>query len=317
MSGAALPPPSAGPRIAILMATFQGEKYLAQQLASITRQTHTHWSLWISDDGSSDETLSIIRDYAQRVGEHRVHLRKGPQRGATANFFSLLLDSAIDADYFALADQDDLWYEDKLERAIRVLATSDMGATPALYAGRVLWVNAHDEPIGTSRPLRRPLGLAHALTQNIAGGNTMVFNRAARTLIQKAGEPSVPVHDWWIYLLLSASNASLHFDQQPTLRYRQHADNQIGAALSWRQKYRRYHAIAQGQWRAWQNQHLAALQSIQPLLPEQQRQLIDNFSAWRHRPFWQRCLLAPQLGLYRQYRLETLAFYMVGLLGLL
>jgi len=108
--------------VAILMCTFNGAAFLETQLASIEQQTHTNWSLWISDDGSSDDTVQIIERFASKVGSERVHLMGGPGQGFANNFFSLMGKVPITcASYFAFADQDDVWLALKLASAMTVL----------------------------------------------------------------------------------------------------------------------------------------------------------------------------------------------------
>ena len=96
-------------QIAILMCTKNGAAFLAEQLKSIADQTHANWILFVSDDGSTDETRNILRRFADSHEQTTV-VRNGPGKGVCANFLSLATDSTIDADYFAFSDQDDVWY---------------------------------------------------------------------------------------------------------------------------------------------------------------------------------------------------------------
>src|ERR1700693_1620273 len=107
----------ASPEIAILLATFCGERFLHLQLASFERQAVRNWRLYASDDGSTDDTLAILRRFQQKLGPEKVDVRTGPGRGYIANFLSLIADESIKADYYALSDQDDLWKPQKLTRA--------------------------------------------------------------------------------------------------------------------------------------------------------------------------------------------------------
>jgi glycosyltransferase involved in cell wall biosynthesis len=103
-------------QVAILMCTKNGEAFLDEQLKSIAEQTHANWTLFVSDDGSTDATGNILKRFAA-IHEQKTVVRNGPGKGVCANFLSLATDSAIDADYFAISDQDDVWYKDKLARA--------------------------------------------------------------------------------------------------------------------------------------------------------------------------------------------------------
>ena len=107
--------------VTILMCTKNGAAFLDNQLKSIADQTHAKWTLFVSDDGSTDATGNILKRFADSH-EQKTAVRNGPGKGVSANFLSLATDPAIDADYFAFSDQDDVWYEDKLARARAGLA---------------------------------------------------------------------------------------------------------------------------------------------------------------------------------------------------
>ena len=174
------------PMVAILLCTYQAQRFLADQLQSIQAQTWPSWKLWVSDDGSKDRTLEILQSHRERWGDERLHVQPGPCRGSTANFLSLACHQVVDAPYFAFCDQDDLWHPDKLERALQWLQAVPAD-TPALYCSRTVLVDEHNQTIGQSHLFTHPPGFRNALVQSIAGGNTMVFNRAARALLLSAG----------------------------------------------------------------------------------------------------------------------------------
>ena len=199
------------PKVAVLMCTMQGQHFLAEQLNSIATQTHPRWAIWASDDGSDDHTHAILEYYQSHWGEDRISIHAGPAEGSTANFLSLTCRADIDADYFAYADQDDIWESDKLERAVNWLKTVPDGV-PALYGSRTLLVDARNQHIGYSPLFDREPDFRNALVQSIAGGNTMVFNRAARDLLRQAGENVEAVtHDWWAYMLVTSCGGAVHY----------------------------------------------------------------------------------------------------------
>src|SRR5262249_22563436 len=128
--------------VTIFLCTRNGADYLQEQLASLTAQSYEHWRIVASDDGSSDATLALLGAFArEQADEARIEIRKGPKRGATANFLSLATDAAIGGDYFAYCDQDDVWYPQKLERAVAWLQ-SVPSDTAALYCSRTTLVSA-------------------------------------------------------------------------------------------------------------------------------------------------------------------------------
>ena len=107
----------AAPLVAILLCTKNGSRFLPEQLNSVASQTHTNWKIFASDDGSTDATLSTLLQFAE-LHAKRVLLRDGPRQGFTKNFLSLAADPTINADYFAYCDQDDVWHDEKLTRAV-------------------------------------------------------------------------------------------------------------------------------------------------------------------------------------------------------
>ncbi|TDO10653.1 glycosyltransferase family 2 protein [Halomonas ventosae] len=305
--------PPAHWHVAILLCTYQGEAYLAEQLDSIAAQTHPHWTLWVSDDGSSDGTTRILEHYQRRWGRQRLRLRLGPQRGFAANFNSLLADADIQADAFALADQDDIWHADKLARAVAWLATAAAEA-PSLYAARTRLVDAKGFPIGLSPPCRAP-GFANALVQNIASGNTMVLNAAARRRLVEAGLPEVGLHDWWCYLWISGIGGLVYFDPDPCLDYRQHGGNQIGMRAGWSSIWPRVKRLWQGQHRQHLDSQLNALQARQAWLTPSHRQQLQCFQAARRQRALARLYGFWRAGVYRQSRLGQWALYVAAILN--
>lgn len=216
-------------KVAVLLATYCGERFLMPQLRSIARQTHHDWILHASDDGSMDSTPQILRQFACATGQGKTTVRRGPRRGLVANFLSLACDPDISADYYAFCDQDDVWHPEKLERSLAWLRCVQHGA-PALYCSRTVLVDADDAEIGISPLFAKPPTFANALVQNIAGGNTMVFNRAACELLRQAGSSVDAVfHDWWTYMLIAGAGGQIFYDPVPSLRYRQHDSNVVGS----------------------------------------------------------------------------------------
>ena len=136
--------------ICLLMATLNGEKFLAEQLQSIENQIHKNWRLVISDDGSSDSTVEISKQFQQELGNGRVEIRKGPKQGFCQNFLSMACDTNIRADFYAFSDQDDVWMVDKLAEAIKYFEESNESLLPRVYCGRTIITDENLKPIGLS-----------------------------------------------------------------------------------------------------------------------------------------------------------------------
>jgi glycosyltransferase involved in cell wall biosynthesis len=190
-------------RVAILMCTKNGAAFIDDQLKSIAKQTHENWILIVCDDGSDDGTVAKLERFAE-AHPRKVMIRSGPGNGVCANFLSLVNDPTIDADYFAFSDQDDVWHQGKLQRALAWLAAVPADV-PGMYCARTELMTIDGRSSGFSPLFTRPPGFQNALVQNLAGGNTMVFNRAAKKILEQAATTSVVLHDWWVYQLVSAA----------------------------------------------------------------------------------------------------------------
>lgn len=266
------------PQIAVLLCTYQGRPFLPAQLDSIAAQTRQDWAVWASDDGSSDGTLELLEQYRRRWGSERLAIVNGPGRGVTANFLSIACRPEIHARVYAYADQDDIWDRDKLERASRWIEAID-AAVPALYCSRTRLIDADGREIGLSPLFSRPPSFANALAQNVAGGNTMAMNGAARALIARAaGAGAEPVlYDWWIYLVVTACGGRVYYDPRPSLQYRQHGRNEIGANTRLRDRARNARQMVHGRLQQWNDINIAALDRIQDAITPANRRVLEAF----------------------------------------
>lgn len=286
-------------QVAILMCTKNGAAFLGEQLKSIEDQTHTNWILFVSDDGSTDETRTILKNFADGHAQKTI-VRNGPGQGVCANFLSLAVDPTIDADYFAFSDQDDVWYKDKLQRALTWLVTV-ADDVPALYCGRTELVSNDGRSYGFSPLFSRPIAFRNAIIQSLGGGNTMVFNKAAKRLLETTGRLDVVLHDWWMYQLVSAVGGAIRYDPQPALKYRQHLDNLIGSNRGWRARLIRIRMMLSGRFSDWNKTNIAALQRVPAyLIKPQNSAVLQLFAKARTAPLLQRLYYLKQSGVYRQ-----------------
>jgi glycosyltransferase involved in cell wall biosynthesis len=217
-------------RVAILLSTFNGSRFLGSMLESLTSQTTDSWVMYWRDDGSDDNTTHIVKEYfANGLAGKGVEVSDQAHLGTLASYMHLLTAACRgDAHYFAFADQDDVWLPCKLARGIEFLETVP-SHIPALYCGRQTLVDVDLRPIGLSPNWTPAQGIASALTQNIATGCTVMLNRTACDLILQTAPPPDSVHDWWCYLVISAAMGTILYDPVPMILYRQHGENQIGA----------------------------------------------------------------------------------------
>ncbi len=210
----------------ILMAVYNGEKYLAEQLESIARQTYTDWKLTIRDDASTDGSMIIIRQFARCFPDKVSFFANDKNSGSPkANFFSLINNS--DADIIFTCDQDDIWEENKLETTLKAFEGADK---PLLVHTDLSVIDEKGSALYPSMIKKQHIdvgltGINRIIVQNVVTGCTMAFNRQLKALLK---EPElVPVHDWWI-AALAAIYGDIVFIDKCTVRYRRHNDNVCG-----------------------------------------------------------------------------------------
>ena len=305
---------TSNPHIAILMATWNGAKFVSEQLDSFTNQIHQNWSLWVSDDGSSDNTQNLILDFKKRQPDKQIKLVNGPKNGLVRNFMSLLAYPDEHVDMVAFADQGDVWLPTKLQRSIARLPNQT--DTPALYGARTIIADAHKNTTGMSPLFTREPSFGNALVQSLAGGNTMLINRPALDLIRTAGlDIDVVAHDWWMYQLISGAGGTVYYDVQPTLLYRQHAGNAIGSNANYRAQLNRINGVLRNRFRDWNSQNIAALKSCQHLLSPENRTLLSKFEKARMLKGFKAIREIENIGIYRQTNNGTKSLKLAAALG--
>lgn len=288
------------PQIAIFLSTYEGENYLADQLDSILSQNYTRWKIYARDDCSSDNTISILE------GFHKTHLSKidiksnQKNSGFISNFLSMVCDQTIQAELYAFADQDDVWEEDKLQRAVEWISTIPKDC-PALYCSRTITVNEDNVAEGFSPLFSKKPSFANAIVQSIGGGNTMVFNKAARDLIASAGaDVKIASHDWWSYILVSGCGGEVFYDPHPSIRYRQHSNNFIGTNNSMKARLNRICMLFQDRFKTWNQGHIDSLSKISHRLTNENLKTLDDFTQARKGALPQRLLKLKKSNVYRQ-----------------
>ena len=221
----------------ILLATYNGARYLAPQLDSLLAQTHSHFRLLVSDDGSSDDTLTILRRYEAAFGGRMLLLPTDVRSGGVArNFERLMRASAEDgrAAYLSFCDQDDVWLPEKtatLLAAAQALEAAHGSAIPCLVHSDLTVVDRDLQVLSPSFTAYQRIPPADItprtlLSVNQVTGCATLINRA---LLQQALPlpAGAVMHDWWLSLI--AGSGARHYLPQPLMLYRQHGRNQLGA----------------------------------------------------------------------------------------
>jgi glycosyltransferase involved in cell wall biosynthesis len=217
---------------AVLLSTYNGERYLNDLLDSIKGQCFRSFDLYVRDDGSTDETPHLIEAFTDANIREFV---KGRNIGVVRSFFELLEMAGDKYDYYAFCDQDDVWLKDKLSNAVELLNGRNADL-PLLYFSRYELVSSELCHIKYSR-IPKKIGFGNAIVQSIVTGCTAVINRKARAVILKKNPVKVHMHDWWFYLVVSAFGEVI-YDRRAAIKYRMHEGNVIGAATSLLDEYK-------------------------------------------------------------------------------
>lgn len=220
-------------KIAILMATYNGEKYICQQIDSILSQTCKDWELYIHDDGSTDNTRAAVESYVEKY-QDKIHLIDGKSTGgAKYNFFYLF--GQVEAPYYMTCDQDDVWLDKKIELTYdKMLTIENKADVPCLVYTELRVVDSELNTIADTMSGYQSLDchkrtINQFILQNSVTGCTMMVNRALRDKMLRITDiDNTIMHDWWA-ALVAAQFGKTGFIDEPTILYRQHGDNSLGA----------------------------------------------------------------------------------------
>jgi len=225
------------PLVGILMATYNGEKYIADQIESIVEQTYKNWILIIHDDGSNDKTIDIVKEYKNKNHKNIILIEDGIRCGGAKENFSHLLKIAHDRygfDYIMFSDQDDIWFPYKVKKTLdKMIDIEDKNPNkPVCVYTDLMVVDENLTTISNSfwdyqKIYQYHNTLNRLLIQNVVTGCTIMLNKIAVKLVYEIPHEAV-VHDWWIALVLSIFGVLSPMDEA-TLLYRQHRYNAVGA----------------------------------------------------------------------------------------
>ena len=220
------------------------------------------------------------------------------------------------SDLYAFCDQDDVWLDNKLERAVEWHAQQQSHAV-RLYCSRTQFVNEKLKPIGLSPGIQRPPSFGNALVQNIASGNTMVFNQAVLKGLKKVRPEHSVWHDWTAYLVATALGGMVCFDDQPSLLYRQHDGNVIGSNNGFSAQIKRLKPLFNGRFKQWTDANLAAVRDLNTLPAQDSLHLYRQFEKLRQMPApWHRLNAWRKLNIRRQTPSSTLSLAFGLIFGL-
>jgi len=300
---------------AVLLASYNGVKFLSEQVRSIHCQSFPHIDLYVSDDGSTDGSIALLTEEQASWEKGKFFLIPGPLAGSAAeNFRSLILLPYLEADFFAFSDQDDIWQPGKIEAAITRLKALPADV-PAMHCCRTQLINEQGLEVGRSTYFPRPPHFRNALVQSLAGGNTMVINRAGFDLIRKtAARGEFAMHDWWAYLVISGAGGTIIYSETPDTLYRQHTGNVSGSNMGMLAQVVRLRMLLSGSFKAWNDKNISLLQACRDSLSPENLACLDAFCDARRGTLRNRLKALWRSGVFRQTARSQLMLYIACVL---
>jgi len=236
-------------KVVVLMSTYNGGRYLENQIDSLREQEGVEVEILARDDGSSDNTLEILEKYKKECSEVGIQKNSntsfdyyiGENLGPAGSFLDLM-KHAPEADYYALCDQDDTWLPDKLMIAVGAIKQSKCEESiPILYYGMPRFADNDGNLLkGPKGIYEKSLDFPSCLIKSNSTGCTMVFNRALLDLINSKNPGPITMHDEWLHKVCLAVGGILIYDEDVHILYRQHGGNTIGGQLSLGKVLKRY-----------------------------------------------------------------------------
>jgi rhamnosyltransferase len=212
--------------VQILLSTYNGEKYLDQQIESLVKQEDVNVSILARDDGSSDNTVQILEKWATKA---RLCYYVGNNIKPAYSFMDLI-HRASGADYYAFCDQDDVWDSNKLITAIDKISQNDLNL-PLLYYSQLFPVDKDMNPV-KYKQTKVKNSLGRVMIVSFAAGCTMVFNESLLKLAKLYSPRNIRMHDQWVFLLCLSCGGRIFYDNNPHIKYRQHQNNTVGFHIS-------------------------------------------------------------------------------------
>lgn len=207
-------------KVCVLMSTYNGEKYLNEQMDSILNQKNIEVDILVRDDGSTDNTLNILKEYIKKY--KNISYYTGTNLRSAKSFMNLLF-TAKEYNYYAFSDQDDVWDKNKL-----YVAVSKLKEGYNLYGGKKSIVDSELKKMNCEDEIPFSLNLGSVILRCRIAGCTMVFDKKLREELLKYNPKVLSMHDSWV-LKVAASIGKIFYDQKEYILYRQHSNNVVGA----------------------------------------------------------------------------------------
>lgn len=296
-------------KVNILMSTYNGEQFLAEQIRSIQEQTYTDWQLLIRDDGSSDATPSIIAEYVAKDSRIRwINEGKQTNLGVIKSFHTLLNDELADVYFFS--DQDDVWLPDKIEQTLKEAQKYPTDEPLMIYMDLKVVdqnLNVLSDSMIRSQSHHANTELVQELTENTVTGGVAMINHSLALLWQQTED--ILMHDWYLALLATAFGRLVYIDKAGEL-YRQHGNNVLGArTLSKRvKKWLRPGLLFELYWNLIKNSQKQAAFLLDMPLSSANRKLIEAYVTMMDKGFHERRRVLKQYGFKKNKAFHTFVF---------
>ncbi len=302
-------------KVAIIVAFYNGNKYIEEQLKSIFEQTHKNIKVFIFDDNSK---ISLKKNIVNLYNKNNVEIsiiKREKNIGYAKNFLHGLKELNENFDFYAFCDQDDIWERNKIEIGLQSCQMKNNNK-PKLYFSRTAYYNFNcSREIGESKLHKKPPTFKNALVQNIAGGNTIIMNKKGRdilcnTLISK----EYSAHDWWCYQVISGADGEIIFSNEKTVKYRQHKDNIVGFNRSFKEKFKRLNYFFSGKYKKWCDINIKNLYLNKDYISEKNLETLNFFSkALGSNTIFEKIIYFKKSGVYRQSIVENIIL-IIGIL---
>ncbi|MFR7397284.1 putative polysaccharide biosynthesis protein/rhamnosyltransferase [Streptococcus milleri] len=298
-------------KVTILMSTYNGEQFLAEQIESIRQQTYTDWQLLIRDDGSKDRTREIIQDFCQKDNRiHFVNPDSVENLGVIKSFFHLLKHQMSDVYFFS--DQDDVWLPEKVEMQLEEAIKYDDNQPLLVYTDLKVVdqeLNVVHESMIRTQSDHANTELLQELTENTVTGGVSMINQALADLWTGQEEYDLLMHDWYL-ALLAAAFGHLVYINRPSELYRQHSNNVLGARTLRKrmQNWIRPYILFAKYWKLIQDSQEQAKNLLALPLTTQNKEMIENFVTIMEVPLTERYKRLRKYGFQKNRAFHTFVF---------
>ena len=280
--------------VAIILSTLNGQRFIENQLNSLIFQKSVDLTVYWFDDGSTDNTRNIIKSFYSKL--KIIEIKNPKTNDPGKNFIDTLGLVPSDHDYYAFCDQDDIWLKNKLIKSIKSLINNDC----ELYCSRTQLIDIMGKRIGKSQYFKYNLTFNNAIVQSIAGGNTMVWDKALHNFIKKFKLNHVTSHDWWLYILCTFTNKKIYYDNSSGILYRQHDKNHIGSNNSLKDKLKRLIMALGGIYKNWNEININNINLYLDYASDKNIKTLNDFRKIRKSNFFLRIFYLLRSKIYRQ-----------------